>query len=400
MPLTNSSSPVKVQLGRNLVKQIKRGHAWVYGSALRSLPKVPPGTPAILLDNRGGREIACGYLDPDGAIAFRVCTTIPGQSTNASWAEGQLKRAVELRTSLFPSHRQTTAYRLFNGEGDGLPGLVCDLYDQTAILITDGPAPAAFWQIEDIAGWLMENLELQAVFNKTRTGSTSSVNQVTGLEIPQPVHFVENGLNFTADLLEGQKSGFFLDQRNNRKLIQPLAPDRSVLNAFGYTGGFSVYAGAGGARDVTTLDVAAPALKAAEAHWAANQLPADRHENVRQDAFKFLEEAIRKNSRWDLVILDPPSFAPSQASVPAAEKAYLRLISQGAQATESGGILAAASCSSHIRREHFLEIVTNAISQARRKATSLGVHGQPADHPAPLAMPELDYLKFVVLKLD
>ena len=138
--LTNDHSPVKVQLSRNLVRQIKRGHAWVYGDALRSLPKVPPGTPAILLDNRGGKEIARGYLDPEGAIALRVCTTAQGENLDHRWAESRFSAALALREELFAPYQQTSGFRLFNGEGDGLPGLVCDIYDQTAILITDGPA--------------------------------------------------------------------------------------------------------------------------------------------------------------------------------------------------------------------------------------------------------------------
>ena len=400
MPYTRTSALVKVQLGRNLVRQIKRGHAWVYADALRQVPNVPAGTPAVLLDNRGGREIARGFLDPSGPIAFRACTTLSGEQLNDRWAAAQMQRALEIRQALFGADPETTAYRLFNGEGDGLPGLVCDVYARTAVLLTDGPAPAAFWQVEEIAGWLADNAGVQAVFHKSRDDSGSRVEQVYGREIEQPVDFRENGLRFTADLLEGQKSGFFLDQRANRALIEPLAKDRRMLNAFGYTGGFSVYAGRGGAAHVITLDQSAPALAAAETHWALNGLDPARHEIIADDAFAYLENAVKKNQRWDLVILDPPSFAPSEASVPAAVKAYTRLIALGAQVTASNGLLAAASCSSHIRRGQFLEIIEEAVSEARRKAGVLGIYGQPPDHPAPLVMPELRYLKFVLMQLD
>ncbi|MFN2146266.1 MAG: class I SAM-dependent methyltransferase, partial [Anaerolineales bacterium] len=337
---------------------------------------------------------------PEGAIALRVCTTTPGERLDNRWAETRFNAALALRQDLFAPYQQTSGYRLFNGEGDGLPGLVCDIYDRATILITDGPAAEAFWQTSGVAEWLNQYLEIQAVFHKSRAGSDKQVTQIWGETVGQPVSFLENGLKFSADLIEGQKSGFFLDQRNNRRLIGQLCRDRSVLNAFGYTGGFSIYAGKGGAREVITLDVAAPALEAAASHWTMNQLPPEQHQTVAGDAFEYLEIASKQNQRWDVVILDPPSFAPSEASVPAAVKAYTRLISLGAQVTASGGILAAASCSSHIHREHFLEIITEAISQARRKATVIGIHGQPADHPSPLAMPELDYLKFVLLKLD
>ncbi len=400
MPNTRQSTPVKVQLGRNLVRQIKRGHAWVYADALRHVPNVPAGTPAVLLDNRGGREIARGYLDPSGPIAFRACTTLSGEQLDDRWVAAQMQRALEIRQALFDTNPATTAYRLFNGEGDGLPGLVCDVYARAAVLLTDGPAPAAFWQVEQIAGWLADNAGVQAVFHKSRDDTGSRVEQIYGQEIEQPVEFRENGLRFTADLLEGQKSGFFLDQRANRALIEPLANGRRVLNAFGYTGGFSVYAGRGGAAHVITLDQSAPALAAAGSHWALNELDPARHETIADDAFAYLENAVKSNQRWDLVILDPPSFAPSEASVPAAVKAYTRLIALVAQATASNGLLAAASCSSHIRRGQFLEIVEEAVSEARRKAGVLGICGQPPDHPAPLVMPELRYLKFVLMQLD
>lgn len=400
MTLIAKARPVKIQLARNLVRQIKRGHAWVYADALRQIPEVHPGTPAVLLDNRGGREIAYGYLDPFGPIAFRVCSTQQGTLLNDLWASAQLARAQELRNQLFPANGNTTAFRLFNGEGDGLPGLVCDIYDQAAGIVTDGPAPAEFWQVHGIAEWLCEHAGIQTVFHKSRDSSGSQVDQIFGDPIDQPITFHENGLAFTADLVHGQKTGFFLDQRDNRALIRPLASGKHVLNAFGYTGGFSVYAGKGGAAQVTTLDQSSPALAAADAHWMINGLESDKHLTVSEEAFSYLESAAQQNKQWDLVILDPPSFAPSEASVPQAAKAYTRLIALGARVTSPNGLLAAASCSSHIPQSLFLEIIENAISEARRKAAIHGIHGQPMDHPAPLVMPEMRYLKFVLMQLD
>jgi 23S rRNA (cytosine1962-C5)-methyltransferase len=151
---------------------------------------------------------------------------------------------------------------------------------------------------------------------------------------------------------------------------------------------------------VTTLDIAAPALEIAESHWAYNHLPPENHAAICMDAFQFLSEAAAKGEKWDFVILDPPSFAPSEASLPQAEQAYIKLISLGTQITVRGGLLAAASCSSHVRRDHFHQIIEESISKARRKAIMIFSRGQPQDHPAPLVMPELRYLKFVLLRLD
>lgn len=400
MQLINSSPPVKVQLSRNLVKVIKRGHAWVYADALRTIPDVPPGTPAILLDNRGGREIGRGYLDPSGPIALRVCSTQPNHPLTSAWAEATMHQALALRTSLFSPYTETNAFRLFNGEGDGLPGLVCDIYADAAVLVTDGPAPENFWRVQEIAHWLTAHLLVSRVFHKSRGSQTAQTTQILGDQSEPTTYFLENGITFTANPLDGQKTGFFLDQRDNRKAIQPLSRGKRVLNVFGYTGGFSVYAGIGGADQVATVDIAEPALEEANLHWTYNQLQPEKHNAINADAFIYLSEIAQKKEVWDIVILDPPSFAPSEASLPQAVKAYTRLISLGVQVTAPGGILAAASCSSHLRSEQFNQIMEESIAAGRRKGTTLGFYGQPPDHPSPLAMPELRYLKFSLVQLD
>ncbi|MEJ2485352.1 MAG: class I SAM-dependent rRNA methyltransferase [Anaerolineales bacterium] len=400
MKLIKDSKPVKVQLSRNLVKTIKQGHAWVYADALRQMPEVEPGTPAILLDNRGGREIAKGFLDPTGPIALRICTTNPGVSLNHTWAKMTMQQAIQQRKLLFSPFTDTNAYRLFNGEGDGLPGLVCDIYDHSAVVVTDGTAPDHFWQVDQIANLLQETLDITQVFYKSRSDHLNQTVPILGGSSEPLVFFKENNLTFTANLIEGQKTGFFLDQRDNRAAIQPYSSGKTVLNVFGYTGGFSVYAGKSGAEHVTTLDLAAPALKAACNHWEYNHLPVERHTTINSDAFKFLSQASQAQEQWEMVILDPPSFAPSEASVPQAETAYTRLISLGSRVTAPKGILAAASCSSHIHQQQFLKLIENGLSASRRSGILLGVYGQPNDHPAPLVMPELRYLKFVLLQLD
>jgi 23S rRNA (cytosine1962-C5)-methyltransferase len=395
-----TSNPIKLQLARNLVKTVKRGHAWVYADALRQLPKAAPGSPAVLFDNRGGRAIARGYYDPESPIAFRVCTTNPDEELDRTWAENRMETALSLREAFDFPGQQTSAYRLFNGEGDGLPGLVCDVYSQYAVLATDGPGADQFWDAPMIAHWLNQQLDIQGVLLKSRGTQGKSTVPVFGQAPQAAVPFTENGINFSADLFEGQKTGFYLDQRDNRSRTRRLASGKRVLNVFGYTGGFSVYAGLGGAAYVTTVDQAAPALASADLHWQMNALASELHIAVCDDAFEFLKSAGEQRRSWDLVIMDPPSFAPSQAALPQARQAYTRLIEMGARVTVPGGLLATASCSSHVDQAMFLEIIEQSISQARRKATVLGIHGQPADHPAPLVMPELRYLKFVLLSLD
>lgn len=392
---SSAAKQVTLQLSKDLVRTIKRGHCWVYSDALRSTPNAPPGTRAILLDNHGGREIGRGYYDPNNKIALRLCTTRQGEELSEAWAEEQLLRAIRLRKSLFGD--ETTGFRLFNGEGDRLPGLVCDLYSDTAVLSLDGEAARNFWDVMGISRFLVETLDLSRVYERTSTELDTNARLLYGMHTEQPLDFTENGIKFTASPVKGQKTGFYLDQRENRRLIQNYVTGKTVINLFGYTGGFSVYAGKAGASQVTTVDTAQPALAIAEKHWIMNGLDPDHHKVLCQDAFNFLEGAKKDKAEWDIVILDPPSFAPSERTVGRALGAYARLIGGAADITREDGILAASSCSSHITMEQFLKACMDGISKAKKRATILGIYRQPPDHPAPLAMPELLYLKFVVM---
>lgn len=406
MPLLKQSdpkTPLQLRLARELTRDIKRGHPWVFAEALRDLPPAAPGTPAILLDQRRGEPVARGFYDPASPLAFRVCAAEADQPLNEAWAENRLEQALALRRALFDDH--TTGWRLFNGEGDGLPGLVGDVYGSAAVLRLDGPGPENFWSAPGVARWAAESLGLKTVFLRQERRHSKETPAETGLalvgSVPAgPIPFLENDVRFTADIVNGQKTGFFLDQRENRRQMGLVAQSRRVLNVFGYTGGFSVYAGLGGAEHVTTVDLAAPAIETAQHHWALNNLAPGRHSAVTADAFAFLEQAARKKRRWDLVILDPPSFAPSQKAVKTGLAAYRKLIAAGAAVTEPGQLLAAASCSSHIDQAMFLQAAEEGISQARRRGTVLGIFGQPADHPSPLALAEFRYLKFVLFRLD
>jgi 23S rRNA (cytosine1962-C5)-methyltransferase len=213
------------------------------------------------------------------------------------------------------------------------------------------------------------------------------------------IHFREGGRRFQADVVHGQKTGFFFDQRDNRARVGSLAGGRSVLNLFAYTGGFSVYAGAGGARDVTSVDLAKPAIEEAQRNWLLNGLRPSLHHTSATDAFQFLEEARAARRSWDLVIVDPPSFAPAERHVAKAIASYQALFAAALHVLAPDGIAAFSSCSSHVPLPMFLELTQAAVSKARRRAVVLGVYGQPADHPFPLACTELQYLKFLLLQV-
>ena len=388
---------VTLRLNRDLSRLIKRGNSWVYADALRDLPRAPAGSTAVLLDNRKGQPVATGFYDPQSALAFRVCDTDGQMRLDERWAEMKLQSAWSLRKSLIDP--ETTGYRLLNGEGDGTPGLVVDIYGDTAVVKLDGPGPIGFWHTEDVATWISKSLGIRHVYERCKERGREG-RVLVGSAPSHPVAFLEHSIRFTADVIHGQKTGFFLDQRENRRLIRQLARGRSVLNLFAYTGGFSIAAGLGGATRVTSVDLARPAIEAATEHWELNGLAPGQHEAVAADAFEFLEQSAAHRNRWDVVIVDPPSFAPNKESIGKASSAYKSLIAGGARITARGGLLAAASCSSHIDVPLFLELCEEGISEARRRGTVLTIQGQPADHPSPLALPEFRYLKFVLLRVD
>jgi 23S rRNA (cytosine1962-C5)-methyltransferase len=415
--------PVHLRLARDLSRSIRRGHPWVYAESLREIPKVPAGSKAVLLDYKHSKEIARGYCDPHSPIAFRSCTVDEKDKLDDRWARRQFDRAYRLRKALFrsPSSRDgtardqiegvapvddlagrpnhTTGFRLFHGEGDGLPGLVVDIYGEVAVIKLDGPAATNFWDAEGIAEWLMQATRVKAVVQRERDRGKDP--RIIAGELDDPaVPFLEYGLKFTADVLHGQKTGFFLDQRENRALIRKLAYNRRVLNLFSYTGGFSIAAGVGGAQHVTSVDVAEPAIEVSRTHWELNELSPGQHEAVSADVFDYLAEAKKAGHRWEVIIVDPPSFAPSQEALSRAIASYERLFGLAAELVSPAGLLAAASCSSHLRDQQFLEICEESLSAARRRGRMLTFNGPPADHPAPVALREFRYLKFALMQLD
>lgn len=386
-----------LRLARDLARRVKRGQPWIYTESLRETPRAPAGSRAVLLDYKNGRELARGYYDPQGPIAFRACTLDPDQKLDDRWARRRIDQAMGYRRRLFDA--ETTGYRMLHGEGDGLPGLVVDRYADVAVLKLDGSAATGFYDAQGIADWLVQIAGIKTVVQRDRDrGSEPRV--LHGMLSSPEVEFQEHGLKFRADVLTGQKTGFFLDQRENRHLVRRVARGRNVLNLFSYTGGFSIAAGSGGAEHVTSVDVAGAAIETAIQNWRLNDLDPERHTGVCEDVFDYLTSAQAGRRRWDLIVVDPPSFAPNKESLSRAIGAYQRLFAQAAEVVSPGGLLALASCSSHLHEEAFLELCEESISVARRRARLLNVSGPPPDHPSPLAFREFRYLKFALLELD
>ncbi len=340
------------------------------------------------------QTVGWGIYSPEGPLALRVIS-IDKKPPGRGYFEKIMGAAWLLRASL--RGKDTSAYRLFNGEGDGLPGMVCDVYDSVAVLQFDGPHCFDFWDQEFVAGWLLSKESIETVYQKPRR-SESREARTWGAPLQQDVVTIkENGAVFHVNIVDGQKTGFFLDQRDNRQYLKTIARDQKVLNLFSYTGGFSIYAGLGDAREVTSVDLSAPALELADQSWIANGLPKSQHRSQAVDVFDFVEKAQEK---WDIVMVDPPSMSHSEKTKPQAVKSYTDLFAQSARLVGKGKHLILSSCSSHISSEDFLNIADEALSQARRTGKILRISGQGMDHPFPHFCRELRYLKFVHIVLN
>ena len=397
MKFFNAEKPLRVKLTRDLTKHIKRGNPWIFSDAVEKL-KTTEGSYAILVSHKN-EVLAHGFYSPNINLAFRVLN-LNDKKFNDHEVEKRLTRAVSNKKHLL-SH-ENKCFRLLNGEGDELPGVVADYYDGVIVLKLDGNASEAFWNKEAFASFFMELKELpvKCVYFKRKNREEEKGMILAGeCENLTDLEFLEHGVKFRTNIIDAAKTGFFLDQRENRNFIRSISKDKTLLNLFGYTGGFSVYAGLGGADHVTTVDIAPNAIKGAEVNWQINHLSSEKHDAICVDAFEFVAEAQKKKQVWDIVITDPPSFAPNQKAVDSAREAYTKIFADSLRLVKDGGFFAASSCSGHISFESFLEIVQEALSKSRKRGKVLLVKGQPEDHPFPFALPEMRYLKFVYLQV-
>jgi 23S rRNA (cytosine1962-C5)-methyltransferase len=391
-----SPTMLKVRLRKPLERSLRAGHPWVYADALERPRGVATGS-LVDVTTRDGRFVARGLYDASSPIAVRVATLDARELVDAAFVRRRAERALAARRGAIDA-RETDAFRWLNGEGDFLPGVVVDVYREVAVLRLDGDAARA-WR-DDVVAAVVElgrPLGISFVYERSRGARGEALH---GGAPPVPVENRERGARIAVDVVHGQKTGFFLDQRDNRFAIRPYAAGVEVVNVFGYTGGFSVHAALAGATRVVTVDSAAAALDGARDNFRLNRLRDDTHELACEDAFAWLERARDTQRRFGLAIVDPPSFAPSEKAVGKALAAYRDLFALALAVVAPDGVLAAASCSSHVTLEPFLGALRDAGEKARRKLRILEIRGQPADHPTPPAFAEGRYLKFVLLRAE
>jgi 23S rRNA (cytosine1962-C5)-methyltransferase len=379
--------PITLALRKDLSRTLRQGHPWVFREALAHRPGIAPGEIVAVLDKQG-RAVAFGFWDAHGPIAVRVLDLVPVEDP-AALVLRRLRAALAMRRARLDLVK-TNAFRWVHGEADRLPGIHVDVYADVASVRYDGEGSRAFYAgLPDLLVQFAPDLPLRRVIDRD-----SRAQHDDELEI------LEHGVRFIVDVGRGQKGGLFLDQRDNRLAVAARAKGKTVLNLFGYTGGFSIHAACAGATRTDTVDIARPAMAAARRNFERNGLDLTRAGFHARDAFAFLEKAIEKHETWDIVISDPPSFAPSKNSVVAARRAYLRLHRLAAQVVKPGGLLCAASCSSHLPREEFLTLVKTGVHQAGRRFVLEALTGAGLDHPTLPVFPEGDYLKCALGKVQ
>jgi 23S rRNA (cytosine1962-C5)-methyltransferase len=394
---------ITIQLKRGRERALRNRHPWLFGGAIaRVHGQAAPGDLVEILD-AAGAFCGRGYYNPASQIAVRVLSWDPDEALDEAFWRGRLQASIARRAAL-PGLLETDARRLVYAESDGLPGLIVDQYGEWVVLqsLTAG--------IERLKGMLaailIELLAPRGVYERSdvdvrpREGLPEAVGPLAGETPPGRVEIVEHGRRFHADLLRGHKTGFYLDQRNNRRRVAAYCAGAEVLNAFGYTGGFGVYAGTAGARLVVNLDSSAEALAAAEEHMALNDIPPERVETLLGDAFRVLRTMRDQARRFDVIILDPPKFAFSQAQVQAAARGYKDINLQAMHLLRPGGILATFSCSGAVDESLFQKILFGASLDAGRQVRILERLGQAPDHPMALTFPEGAYLKGFILQVE
>ena len=381
---------------------IVRGHPWIFSRALRDpKPVLIPGALVEVLD-AAGHFLARGYYNPQTDIAVRILTRDAAEAIDADLLARRIKHAVALREPL-ACDPQTNAYRLINAEGDFLPGVIVDRYNDVLVvqISTAGMellTPELIEALRDVvqpAGILLRN----DVSARLREGLERERSHLAWGEVPQLVEITENGMRFTVDVWTGQKTGFFLDQRDKRRALQKYTVGKTVLNTFCYTGAFGIAAALMGSSAVTSVDQSGPVVAHAKTQFTLNGLDADAHTFLVGDAFDYLEKWAAADEQFDCVILDPPAFAKSLQARPQALRAYKRLNMLGVRVVKPGGLLVTCSCSGTVALDEFRTLVMEAAQRVNRVVQTAETFQHGLDHPVLLAMPEGGYLKVLFCRV-
>lgn len=391
---TNNSGAVILQQGRE--QPIIKRHHWIFSGGIQSTPIYEPGD-ILPVKTSKGELLGYAYFNPFSDIAGRMVSF--GEEDPISYLRDQVSKAVSLRSALFDLSN-TNSYRLINGEGDGVPGLVVDRYNN--VLVIQSSTAGMDKLKSQIVEWLLAELpEIKTVYERSEIASRTKeklpqIKEYLYGEAISEVEILENGLKMIVDFVEGHKTGYYLDQREMRSLVGELATGKRVLNCFSYTGGFSLAAARGSALSTNSVDLSAQALEVAKRNFELNGFSGDHSFNS-ADVFKFLRE---EDLNYDLVILDPPAFAKKRTDIEAATRGYRDINRIAMSKMPAGSMLITCSCSYHIDQELFERIVQQAANDAKRSVKIIHKHRMAMDHVLSVHHKEADYLKSLVLWVD
>ncbi|MCO5259935.1 MAG: class I SAM-dependent rRNA methyltransferase [Crocinitomicaceae bacterium] len=393
------SKTVAVKLSEKAEKLVKKGHPWVFSDSIQKInAEVKTGAICVLFSNRDNKFYALGLYDKNSPIRIKIISRVSTKLDQAFF-NSRIVTAYDLRQPLISE--STNSFRLVYGENDYLPGVIVDVYHQVAVL----KLYSAIWLpfIENITTAINETLNTKAIvlrFSRNIQKECAHLTDgsiITGLLDDENVRFLENNVHFTTNVIKGHKTGFFLDHRPNRKRIGELAKNKKVLDVFSYVGGFSVHALVGGAKEVTSVDISQQALDVAKENAKINTF-SGKHHTLAGDAFEVLGDLVRQKQTFDLIIIDPPSFAKSTAEVKTALKKYYDLALLGIQLTAKKGILVLASCSSRVSKDELTEIHQQAFAATKTTFELTDMTTHDIDHP--IVIKEAEYLKCMYYQRD
>lgn len=392
----------KVFLLKGKEKPVLHHHNWVYSGAIAKQDKGIQKSDIVQVCNSEGKFLAYGYYNEDSKIRVRLLEWDENVEINDAWWEEKILKAYALRKERV-ENEDTNAYRLIFSEGDALPGLIVDKYDEflSVQFLTAGTDARK----ELITKLLQKNIPVKGIYERSdsnargQEGLQMVVGNLFGEKPSSKLLIKENGLLFNTPIIEGQKSGYFLDQRENRKKVASYTKGKKVLDCFSYTGGFSLNAKHAGANEVWSVDSSAIATEAIKNNYLNNNLAFEEDKIITSDVFQYLRNAQNSNQHWDVIILDPPKLAPNRQNLPKAERAYKDLNLQAMLLMQPGDILATFSCSGSLSLEHFKQILAWAATDAGKELQFLEDLGHPVDHPVRAAFPESSYLKGVIARI-
>lgn len=376
-------------------------HPWVFSNALAAQSTVKNGEIADLYSSDNKKFFARGYFNANSQISFRILTRNASEEINAAFFEKRFRELIKIRER-FIDTKNTNAFRVVFGESDGVPGLIIDKYDKVFVMQIHTMGMEMLR--DEVISAMKSAFNPETIFERSDVGvrhmeglKDMPVRHISGKKLPQEIQILENGIPLLVNICEGQKTGLFLDQRENRASLQKYSNGKRVLNFFCYSAGFSVYAALAGAKETVNVDSSVQALETAKRIFQLNKISLKNHKFLDKDVFEVLRDFENKKENFDIVILDPPAFVKNQRSLKKGLSGYLFINEHALNLLPQGGILVSSSCSAHVSDEMFQKTLAMAASRAGCGLKTLEIKHQPIDHPFNVHFPEGKYLKFYIM---